>query len=117
MGPACRTWAGDAELSADELIAGVRAVLPRYMLPRVITVVPELPLTVNGKLDRAAVVAAAAATAPREGTAAPEAAGPATATLVGLFRAVLQNPSVSAATDFFDAGGDSMHAIRLVSLP
>lgn len=107
--------AASAQPSPGDLLRGVRAELPRYMLPRSIKVVPELPLTINGKLDRAAVAASAAA--PGTGTAASRPPpGPVAATLADLFREVLQDPSVSAASDFFDAGGDSMLAIRLVSL-
>ncbi len=106
-----------AEPTPSDLLRELRAVLPRYMLPRSISVVPELPLTVNGKLDRAAVAASAAA--PGAGTAAVASGPPPGAvatTLADLFREVLQDPSVSAASDFFEAGGDSMRAIRLVSL-
>ncbi|HVB41301.1 MAG TPA: amino acid adenylation domain-containing protein [Streptosporangiaceae bacterium] len=107
--------AAGAQPSPADLLRGLRAELPRYMLPRSIRVVPELPLTVNGKLDRAAVAASAAA--PSTGTAASvPPSGPVAATLAKLFREVLRDPSISAASDFFDAGGDSMSAIRLVSL-
>ncbi|MGH3731320.1 MAG: condensation domain-containing protein, partial [Micromonosporaceae bacterium] len=44
------------------------------------------------------------------------AAEPAAAVLVELFRQVLDDPALPADADFFDAGGDSMRAIRLVAL-
>ncbi|PRY44810.1 non-ribosomal peptide synthetase [Umezawaea tangerina] len=105
-----------AEPDPAELLAAVRTTLPRYMVPRTVVVVDELPLTTNGKLDRAAVVAATAGTT----TAAPAGAavptGARESVLLEVFREVLADPAVTTGTDFFDGGGDSMRAIRLVGL-
>ena len=96
---------------------GARNILPRYMVPSSVTVVPKLPLTANGKLDRAAVVAARIVEEPvSKGSEPAPPQGSPQALLLELFRDVLRDPSVSTATDFFDRGGDSMRAIRLVSL-
>jgi amino acid adenylation domain-containing protein len=104
-------------LSTADLVRGAGAELPTYMLPRSIAIVAALPLTVNGKLDRAAVLEAAgtAPAAPRR-PAVTSAGTPAAAVLVELFRQVLDDPALPADADFFDAGGDSMRAIRLVAL-
>lgn len=102
-----------------QLQAAVRSTLPRYMVPRTVAVVDDLPLTNNGKLDRAAVVAAAARDAAAEKTPAGRGAAPSgrrDALLLEAFREVLGDPTADIGTDFFDAGGDSMRAIRLVSL-
>ncbi len=98
------------------LLAAVRATLPGYMVPRIVTVVDALPLTTNGKLDRTAVIAAAAATTakPTEDAAPP--AGVRETVLLDVFREVLGTSSVTTGSDFFNAGGDSLRAIRLVSL-
>ncbi|MEU3572098.1 amino acid adenylation domain-containing protein [Kitasatospora sp. NPDC036755] len=45
-------------LDAEELAAGLRGRLPGYMLPQSTTVLAELPLNANGKVDRGAVAAA-----------------------------------------------------------
>lgn len=42
-----------ATLAADELRDELRRQLPHYMVPEVITVLAQLPLTANGKVDRA----------------------------------------------------------------
>ena len=39
-------------VSADEILAGCRAVLPRFMTPRRVIVIDEIPRGANGKLDR-----------------------------------------------------------------
>ncbi|MGH3763393.1 amino acid adenylation domain-containing protein, partial [Actinophytocola sp.] len=109
--------AGDTMPSTAGLAAAARAVLPRYMVPGTVAVVDELPLTTNGKLDRASVVAAAAGVRTPvvpEDAAAPSGAGE--TILLDLFREVLADPAVTTGIDFFDGGGDSMRAIRLVSL-
>ncbi|MEU6238310.1 amino acid adenylation domain-containing protein, partial [Kitasatospora sp. NPDC047058] len=84
-------------------------LVPHYMVPAAVGVLDELPLTGNGKLDRAALpdVAApapAAAEAPRSRTEA---------VLCGLFAELLERDAVGVDEDFFEAGGHSLLAISL----
>lgn len=105
---------GTAELSVPELLRAARAALPVYMVPHNVYVTAELPLTVNGKLDRAAVAAAGARADVRDASA-PEPRTDAERILLESVREVLDGDAVLT-DDFFALGGDSMRAIRLVGL-
>ncbi|OLM14141.1 non-ribosomal peptide synthetase [Pseudonocardia sp. Ae505_Ps2] len=85
--------------------------LPAYMVPSALVVLDRLPLTVNGKLDRAALPAPGDV-APAPGARA--AAGPEEAAVLEAFAAVL-GTAAGPDDDFFAVGGDSILAIRLVN--
>ncbi|MFF3327899.1 condensation domain-containing protein, partial [Streptomyces sp. NPDC002889] len=103
-----------ATASAESLREFARRRLPDYMLPSALVPLDRLPLTANGKLDRAALptpAPAAQAHAPnREPSSARE-------RLLGeLFAQALGVDRVGPDEDFFALGGDSIVSIRLVSL-
>ncbi|MFD9737175.1 amino acid adenylation domain-containing protein [Umezawaea sp. NPDC059074] len=100
-----------ASVDGPALAEHLGAVLPTHLVPAAVLVLDALPLTANGKLDRAALpepdfAAAAGGRAPR--TAREE-------ILCGLFAEVLGLPSVGADDSFFALGGHSLLATRLVS--
>ncbi|GKQ37536.1 non-ribosomal peptide synthetase [Streptomyces sp. A012304] len=80
--------------------------LPEAHVPRQIHLVDALALTANGKVDRTAL----------EVAPAPAAATPASDTLLALFREVLGQPDAGVDDDFFVLGGDSVLAIRMLTL-
>ncbi|WP_285761430.1 non-ribosomal peptide synthetase [Nocardiopsis ansamitocini] len=100
---------------AGALLARVRAHLdlrlPDHMVPRHVMVLERLPLTRNGKLDRAALPA------PRVGTvtAGRAARTPLEERLCGLYSEVLGVAPVTIDDDFFALGGHSLSATRLAS--
>ncbi|MFF4248569.1 amino acid adenylation domain-containing protein [Streptomyces sp. NPDC001822] len=95
----------------EDLAALLSAKLPSHMVPGRVLPADALPLTVNGKLDRKALILRAAADdAPAAVT------GSALAALVGVFDEALPGDvAVDADTDFFAAGGDSIVAITVIN--
>ncbi len=87
------------------------AALPRHLVPAHVLVLDQLPLTANGKLDRAALPAPG-------GTADPAGRPPRTPreeVLCALFAEVLGEPRVGVEESFFDLGGHSLLATRLLN--
>ncbi|MFD1935556.1 amino acid adenylation domain-containing protein [Nonomuraea mangrovi] len=101
----------EADALGRSLRAYLRHWLPDYMVPAMVTVLDELPLTSNGKIDRKALPAPAVA-------ASAAFRGPRSLReeiLCGLFAEVLELDSVGIDDGFFDLGGHSILAIRLAS--
>ncbi|MBL1120827.1 AMP-binding protein, partial [Streptomyces sp. 110] len=99
---------GELDVAAVREFAADR--LPEYMVPTVMAL-DALPLTVNGKLDRAALPAPGTA----EMTSGRAAETPTEEILCGLFAEVLGLDDVSADASFFELGGDSIMSMLLVS--
>ncbi|WP_409238953.1 amino acid adenylation domain-containing protein [Streptomyces sp. PA5.6] len=95
-------------------LAGLLAAkLPVHMVPSRVLTVDALPLTVNGKLDRKALVERAAH---EDDASAAVASDSALASLVGIFAEALPgSAAVDEDTDFFMAGGDSIVAITVIN--
>ena len=96
----------DMALLRDRL----RLRLPEYMMPSALSVVERWPLTVNGKIDSAALpapVAAQAAFVPPRTALERE--------LAALWAQVLGIQAVGMRDNFFDLGGDSITAMRLIA--
>jgi amino acid adenylation domain-containing protein len=102
------------EVTAEELKVYLKEKLPSYMVPNYYVKLDIIPLTSNGKVDRKALPD-------------PEGTGiefiyisPTTETekqLVKIWSIVLgvEENSLSIKADFFDLGGNSLHAIRLIT--
>ncbi|MFG2608426.1 amino acid adenylation domain-containing protein [Streptomyces sp. NPDC048514] len=105
---------GDGTTS-NELRRWLLARLPEPLVPATFTVVPAMPLTANGKIDRKALPQA-------DGTALDTAevfVPPVSTTerlLADVWREALGVERVGATDRFFELGGDSILALRVVGL-
>jgi amino acid adenylation domain-containing protein len=102
--------------AAGELRAALGAILPDYMVPTVFLVLPRLPRTPTGKVDRQALPAPPASGAGRLAAAdhvAPR--GPVEESLAAIWSEVLQVERVGAADNFFALGGHSLLATQVAS--
>ncbi|KJK52025.1 peptide synthetase [Lentzea aerocolonigenes] len=94
-----------------DLTSVLAGKLPQHMVPQRIIPLAALPITVNGKLDRAALEERA-----RQADAPVVAANASVLdALVEIFRDALPVSDVDADTDYFVAGGDSIVAIGVVN--
>ncbi|CAM3640436.1 Amino acid adenylation domain-containing protein [Saccharibacillus brassicae] len=107
----CGYAAADDSVDVDEIRRELGRRLPGYLVPASITRLERLPMTVNGKLDRAALPEPAAPqaaeyAAPRDETEE---------ALCAVFAEVLGSERVGIDDNFFERGGDSIKAMRIVS--
>ncbi|MDB4894665.1 MAG: amino acid adenylation domain protein, partial [Firmicutes bacterium] len=96
-----------------DLRSHLRAKLPDYMVPGTVTVVAEIPLTPNGKVDRKGLPEP-----DEERTGETAHVGPRDALelqLATIWEEVLGVRAVSVTANFFDLGGHSLIALRLLS--
>ncbi|MTE14238.1 non-ribosomal peptide synthetase [Nocardia aurantiaca] len=101
-------------LDTADLRAALRRTLPTYMVPSILVVLDELPLSANGKVDREALPA------PDLGARRPARSGAAPSTaverqLTGIFAEVLGIDEFDVEDSFFDMGGNSLTAARAVA--
>lgn len=125
-----RDRAIDDAAFVEALRADLKHRLPAYMQPSRWVVMDALPVTGNGKIDARAFVprkASAVAADPGDASAAVVRAQPAgvqaspvrggwQARLAGFFAEVVGMAQVEDEDDFFDLGGDSLRAARLLAL-
>ena len=104
----------EGDVTVAELRAHAADVLPAAMVPSQFIEVPAIPLTSHGKVDRAAL--------PAPDAARPELASAFVAplddlqqTIAAVWSSVLDVTPVGIHDDFFELGGDSILAIRIVA--
>ncbi|WP_075343709.1 non-ribosomal peptide synthetase [Tenacibaculum agarivorans] len=102
------------EFNKEEVQTALKETLPSYMVPSLWISLDEMPLTVNGKLDRKALpeldgsmLSTKEYVAPRNETEEQ---------LVNIWQDLLSVEKVGVYDDFFELGGHSLLATRLVSL-
>ncbi|MGO3327679.1 non-ribosomal peptide synthetase [Gordonia sp. (in: high G+C Gram-positive bacteria)] len=110
------TGENGSSIDTDQLVGALGELLPEYMVPETVVAVDEVPLTVNGKVDRASIrdslERAVAGATPQEYVAPENAAEAAVAYIA---EQVLGTERLGVTTDFFDAGANSILATTFVA--
>ncbi|WP_344154154.1 amino acid adenylation domain-containing protein [Kribbella yunnanensis] len=101
--------ATSGELDLSALRRSLSEHLPYYMIPQQIVPLRELPLSVNGKIDRGRLVSLQ----PPRAAETPESA--LAVVVASVFAELLGREWVGPGADFFALGGHSLLALRLVS--
>ncbi|OBJ70864.1 hypothetical protein A5643_09140 [Mycobacterium sp. 1274756.6] len=109
VGYVTETVVGGVDVAAVRSVLGQR--LPGYMVPAAVVVLDAVPLTVNGKLDKRALPAPEYVDAQRY--RAP--GDPTEEILAAVYAQVLGLERVGVDDSFFDLGGDSLSAMRVVA--
>ena len=108
----------DTAPSATEIRGWLRLQLPDYFVPARLAALEKLPVTPSGKLDRRALAAAVREESARERFLPPAqqpAAGMETV-IAEAWKQVLGRVSIGVDDNFFDAGGNSISAVRVHAL-
>ena len=106
------------EIDEEQIRAAVAQNLPPHMVPALIEVLDQLPLSPNGKIDRAALPAPGTESVAIDTALIGSAAlGETEQEIAHIFGELLGiTAPLSAQADFFDCGGDSLGALQLVDL-
>lgn len=103
-------------LDWEILRATLLARLPDYMVPRLFMLLPNLPLSANGKIDRKALPAITEQSLGSRSKSTRNPEGPIEASLANIWSKVLGCDAVHAEDNFFDLGGQSFEAVRIIGL-
>jgi amino acid adenylation domain-containing protein/FkbM family methyltransferase len=104
---------GTAEMpGAEQLRKHLASTLPEYMVPAAYVRLEKFPLTPNAKVDRKALPAPELAAYPARGDDRPQ--GEVETMLAEIWAEVLKLERVGRHDNFFETGGNSLLAIRLI---
>ena len=104
----------EGTLSGAELTAYLKTHLPSYMIPSDFVTVSSFPLTPTGKVDRGSLPAPGAVPGVAEGPHL-EPRDDSERQLVAIWEEVLQKRPIGVTDNFFDLGGHSFLAVRLLA--
>lgn len=102
---------GTREIDLDELRARAQEALPAYMVPTAFAVIPEIPLTTSGKLDKRALPTPDALT--ERAFRLP--VTPTERRMCAIYSHLFGKEPVGLDDSFFELGGHSLLAARLVA--
>lgn len=108
----CAWVSPSSGLSAEKILHALRMKLPSYMVPSILSLLDHLPESSAGKVDYHALQvprAEASVTVSRQPSNEME------RELLALWQKVLKRPQLHVEDNFFDAGGDSLAAVSILT--
>ncbi|PPL00243.1 non-ribosomal peptide synthetase [Parapedobacter indicus] len=105
----------DGVFERQAVIAQLKTELPDYMIPTVWAIIPAVPLTKSGKVDRKALGAFAPSVEKPHADDKIAAQTDTQQKLVQLWRSCLNATDIGIRDDFFELGGHSLVAVKLMS--
>jgi amino acid adenylation domain-containing protein len=105
-------WADPKAGDIDALRGSLAQSLPRYMIPSRFVELDALPLNAHGKVDRRGLPLPDAAIQPARSV---RRLTPVEAAVADVWRRILRVEGIGPEDDFFDLGGHSLHAMRLLA--
>ena len=102
-----------SNIGAEQFRAYLSKTMPEYMVPAAYVRMEALPLTPNGKIDRKALPAPDRSAPSIENYEPPQ--GELEIILAGIWADVLKVDNVGRHDNFFDCGGNSLLAVKLIS--
>lgn len=109
-------YISDEELSADGMKKEMAKLLPDYMIPSAFIRLSEMPLTKNGKIDTLFLEKKCSERAEHtDATPEEQSSDPVIVELSQLLCELLKEKEISISQSFFEIGGNSIYAIRLIA--
>jgi amino acid adenylation domain-containing protein/non-ribosomal peptide synthase protein (TIGR01720 family) len=109
----CYVVKNETPLDLGKLREQLKQLLPSYMIPAMMIELEQMPLTPNGKIDRAALPKPGEVQEERGEYVAPST--PVEAALVEIWKRTLGIERVGVHDNFFELGGDSILSIRVIA--
>nr|WP_166923734.1 non-ribosomal peptide synthetase [Flavobacterium sp. JXAS1] len=102
----------DIQINIDELKEFIAKKIPHYMIPAVISNIEKVPLTPNGKIDKAKLLGSLVIT---KETEIVKPTNQTEESLLDYWKKVLNREQISTKDNFLELGGNSIKAIKLLS--
>jgi len=106
---------GKGELSVVELKGHLGRMVPDYMIPSYFVWLEAMPLTPNGKIDRRALPEPVGANVMDTGIGYEAPRNEVERELVKIWEAILSRQRIGINENYFDLGGDSIKAIKMLA--
>ena len=103
----------DSEISTSEIRSNLQKKLPNYMIPSFFVKLEEMPITANGKIDKKLLPEPNKSLEIEEDYEEPR--NEIEKQMVNVWEDVLDVKGISINTNFFEAGGDSIKALQIIS--